>query len=65
MADLDGFEERYPLNSRLVRDGDRLVEEVCRIGGRYGKEIAAIVGAPRGGDPVRHRAAWPRRSRRW
>jgi dipeptidyl-peptidase-3 len=43
MADLEGFEERYALNSRLVRDGDELVEEVCRIGGRYGKEIAAIV----------------------
>lgn len=44
MADVAGFEERYPLNSRLVRRGDRLIEEVCRIGGRYGKEIAAIVG---------------------
>jgi dipeptidyl-peptidase III len=43
MADLERFEERYPLNSRLVRDGDRLVEQVYRIGGRYGKEIAAIV----------------------
>jgi dipeptidyl-peptidase-3 len=43
MADLDGFDERYGLNSRLVRDGERLVEEVYRIGGRYGKEIAAIV----------------------
>jgi len=44
MADLDGFEERYGLNSRLVREGDGLVEQVYRIGGRYGKEIAAIVG---------------------
>ena len=43
MADLDGFDERYALNSRLVRDGDRLVEEVYRTCGRYGKEIAAIV----------------------
>jgi dipeptidyl-peptidase-3 len=43
MADLERFEERYALNSRLVRDGDQLVEEVCRIGGRYGQEIAAIV----------------------
>ena len=43
MADLERFEERYALNSRLVRDGDGLVEEVCRIGGRHGKEIAAIV----------------------
>ncbi len=44
MADLEGFEERYPLNSRLVRQGDRLVEEVYRIGGRYGEQIAEIVG---------------------
>ena len=43
MADLEGFDERYALNSRLVRDSDGLVEEVYRIGGRYGKEIAAIV----------------------
>jgi len=44
MADLEGFEERYGLNSRLVRSGDRLVEEVYRLEGRYGKEIAAIIG---------------------
>jgi dipeptidyl-peptidase III len=44
MDDIVGFDERYALNSRLVRTGDRLVEEVYRVGGRYGKEIAAIVG---------------------
>jgi dipeptidyl-peptidase III len=44
MADLDGFEERYPLNSRLVKRDGRLIEEVYRIGGRYGAQIAAIVG---------------------
>ena len=38
------FEERYALNSRLVRSGDTLVEEVYRVGGRYGMEIEAIVG---------------------
>jgi dipeptidyl-peptidase-3 len=43
MADLEGFEERYPLNSRLVKRDGRLVEEVYRIDGRYGREIAAIV----------------------
>ena len=42
-ADLANFEERYPLNSRLVdRDGE-LEEEVYRIDGRYGQEIAEIV----------------------
>ena len=36
MADLDGFEERYGLNSRLVKRDGALVEEVYRVGGRYG-----------------------------
>ncbi len=44
MQDLEGFEERYPLNSRLVKRDGRLVEEVYRIGGRYDREIRAIVG---------------------
>jgi dipeptidyl-peptidase-3 len=44
MADLDGFDERYGLNSRLVRQDGRLVEEVYRVGGRYGREITAICG---------------------
>src|SRR5690606_28153332 len=40
LADLEGFVERYPLNSRLVRGPDgSLVEEVYRIGGRYGETI--------------------------
>jgi dipeptidyl-peptidase-3 len=44
MADLDGFDERYGLNSRLVRRDGALVEEVYRIGGRYGEAIERIVG---------------------
>jgi dipeptidyl-peptidase-3 len=43
MADLEGFEERYPLNSRLVKQDGRLVEEVYRIGGRYDAQIRQIV----------------------
>jgi dipeptidyl-peptidase III len=43
MRDLEGFEEQHPLNSRLVKDGDRLVEEVYRVGGRYDREIREIV----------------------
>ena len=43
MADLAGFEERYPLNSRLVKRDGQLVEEVYRVGGRYDKEIREIV----------------------
>ncbi len=44
MKDLEGFEERYPLNSRLVKKNGRLVEEVYRVGGRYSNAITAIVG---------------------
>ena len=43
MADLRGFTERYGLNSRLVRRDGRLTEEIYRIDGRYGPQIAAIV----------------------
>ena len=43
MADLEGFEERYPLNSRLVKQDGRLVEEVYRVGGRYDAQIREIV----------------------
>jgi dipeptidyl-peptidase-3 len=44
MKDLDGFAERYPLNSRLVKHGETVIEEVYRVGGRYDREIRAIVG---------------------
>jgi len=43
MADLEGFVEQYPLNSRLVKRGGTLVEEVYRIDGRYRKAIGRIV----------------------
>jgi dipeptidyl-peptidase III len=43
MKDLESFEERYPLNSRIVKRDGRLVEEVYRIDGRYGSQIAEIV----------------------
>src|SRR5918993_368815 len=36
MRDLKGFTERYALNSRLVKTGSGLAEEVYRIDGRYG-----------------------------
>jgi dipeptidyl-peptidase-3 len=59
MADLDGFEEKHPLNSRLVKRDGRLVEEVYRIGGRYGAQIAAIIdhleaALPYATDPMAH-----------
>jgi len=43
MKDLEGFKEAYPLNSRVVKDKGRIVEEVYRVGGRYDGEIRAIV----------------------
>ena len=42
--DLEGFTEKYGLNSRLVKKDGTLIEEVCRVGGKYDKEITAIVG---------------------
>jgi dipeptidyl-peptidase-3 len=42
-SDLKGFNERYGLNSRVVKEGGRLREEVYRVGGRYDREIRAVV----------------------
>ena len=44
MKDLEGFNEQYPLNSRLVKQNGQLVEEVYRVGGHYDAQIRAIVG---------------------
>src|SRR5436190_23354574 len=43
MADLKGFTEKYGLNSRLVKQNGKLVEEVYRVDGKYGKQITEIV----------------------
>jgi dipeptidyl-peptidase III len=43
LADVKGFNEKYGLNSRLVKRDGTLVEEVYRVGGRYSKEITEIV----------------------
>ena len=43
MADLTNFTEKYGLNSRLVKQNGRLVEEVYRLDGRYSTQIAAII----------------------
>ncbi len=42
MKDLDGFTEKYALNSRVVKRQGGVVEEVYRVGGRYGTKIAEI-----------------------
>jgi dipeptidyl-peptidase-3 len=43
MADLEGFREQYPLNSRLVKRDGQLVEEVYRVGGRYDTYLREVV----------------------
>jgi len=43
LADLKGFNEKYGLNSRLVKQKGKLVEEVYKIDGKYGNYIAEIV----------------------
>jgi dipeptidyl-peptidase-3 len=43
MADLERFEERHALNSRLRSTADGLVEDVYRIGGMYDTELRQIV----------------------
>jgi dipeptidyl-peptidase-3 len=44
MADLEGFTERHPLNSRLAKRDGTLVEEVYKVGGLYDAQIRRIVG---------------------
>ena len=43
MADLNGFTERYGLNSRLVKRDGKLVEEVYRLDGKYSEQILEII----------------------
>ncbi len=43
MADLEGFEENHQLNSRVVKRGANLFEEVYKVGGMYDREIRHIV----------------------
>jgi dipeptidyl-peptidase III len=41
--DLAGFKEQFPLNSRLVKQNGKLVEEVYKVGGRYDAQIRDII----------------------
>ncbi len=43
MKDLERFREAHPLNSRLVKQNGSVVEEVYRVGGRYGPQLSAVV----------------------
>ena len=43
MVDLEGFDERHPLNSRVVKRNGSIVEEVYKIGGLYDRELRRVV----------------------
>ncbi len=43
MRDAEAFSEKYPLNSRLVKQGATMVEQVYREGGLYGAQITEII----------------------
>jgi dipeptidyl-peptidase-3 len=53
MKELEGFKEKYPLNSRLVKQGSTPSEEAYRVGGRYGAQILRDRRPSRRGDQVR------------
>jgi dipeptidyl-peptidase-3 len=44
MKDLEGVQERYPLNSRVVKTDGKVVEEVYRVGGMYDAQIRDVIG---------------------
>ncbi|MEW6323058.1 MAG: peptidase M49 [Acidobacteriota bacterium] len=44
LADLEDFDERHPLNSRVAKRDGVVAEEVYRVGGLYDAEIRRIVG---------------------
>ena len=53
MEDVEGWKgERYGLNSRLVKRDGQLIEEVYRIGGKYGDQIERIIGHMREAMPL-------------
>ena len=52
MSDLEGFEERHPLNSRVVKRGGTISEEVYRIGGLYDRELRNVVAHLRKAIPL-------------
>jgi dipeptidyl-peptidase-3 len=51
MADLEGFEEKHQLNSRVAKRNGKLIEEVYKVGGLYDAEITRIVGHLRDAVP--------------
>ena len=58
------FDERYPLNSRVVKRDGRIVEEVYRVGGLYDAEIRAHRRRTSKMRCRTRRRRWPRRCAR-
>src|SRR5688500_9906252 len=52
MTDLEGFEERHPLNSRIVKRGGKIEEQVYRIGGLYDRQLRNVVAHLRKAIPL-------------
>ena len=43
LQEVERAKERNPLNSRVVKKGGTVVEEVYKVDGRYGRQISAII----------------------
>jgi dipeptidyl-peptidase-3 len=43
MEDLEGFTEKHPLNSRVVKKNGEIVEEVYKVGGLYDRELRNVI----------------------
>jgi dipeptidyl-peptidase-3 len=43
LREMDGFDERFDLNSRVVKRDGSIAEEVYRVGGRYDDQLSRIV----------------------
>jgi dipeptidyl-peptidase-3 len=52
MGDLEGFEEKHPLNSRVVKNNGKIVEEVYRVGGLYDRELRNVITHLRNAIPL-------------
>jgi dipeptidyl-peptidase-3 len=51
MKDLEGWKDRYELNSRVVKRDGRIEEEVYKVGGRYDPQIREIIAHLRAAIP--------------
>lgn len=52
MADLEGFEEKNQINSRVIKRDGVLIEEVYKVGGLYDRQLTSIVRHLRNAIPL-------------